>query len=135
MFGENSPAPIVLVVDDEALIRWALSEGLTELGYPVRLAATGSEARAAVAACGQLPLVVLLDLRLPDVRDLSLLQEIRAMRPDAPVLMMTAHGAAAEAAEAERLGAYRFLGKPFDVGEMVRLVGEAWQNRPNTLPN
>ena len=72
---------------------------------------------------------MLLDLRLPDVADLSLLRDIRAARPDAPVLMMTAHGAPTEAAEAVSLGAVRFVGKPFDVGDMVRFVGEAWVSR------
>jgi DNA-binding NtrC family response regulator len=123
------PTPLVLVVDDEALIRWSLSESLTESGYPVHLAASGSEARAALAACAGRPLVVLLDLRLPDVRDLSLLREILALRPDAPVIMLTAHGSAEDEADAMRAGAFRFVLKPFDVPEIVRLVGEAWTSR------
>jgi DNA-binding NtrC family response regulator len=120
------PSPTVLVVDDEALIRWALCEGLADAGYPVRQAATGAEALTVVAACADAPLVVLLDLRLPDVADLSLLRRIRTICPDAPVLMMTAHGASEDAAEAARLGAVAGVGKPFDVAELVRLVGEAW---------
>ena len=126
MTSEIPPIPTVLVVDDEALIRWALSEGLTEAGYPVRQAATGAEALTAAAACADVPLVVLLDLRLPDVADLSLLRRIRALCPNAPVVIMTAHGSSDDAAEASRLGAVAFVGKPFDVAELVRLVGEAW---------
>ena len=115
----------VLVVDDEALIRWALSEGLAESGYLVHEAANGAEARAAVNATRAMPLVVVLDLRLPDVADLSLLAEIRATRPDAPVLLMTAHGTAEHAAEAFRLGARAFITKPFDVREVVAQVHAA----------
>lgn len=129
MHRENVPNPVVLVIDDEALIRWSLSEALVEFGYQVRQASSGVEAMAALKLCGTDPLVVLLDLRLPDVADLSLLRDIRAARPDAPVLMMTAHGAPTEAAEAVSLGAVRFVGKPFDVGDMVRFVGEAWVSR------
>jgi two-component system nitrogen regulation response regulator GlnG len=127
MNQENLPSPLVLVVDDEALIRWALSEGLTECGYKVCQAATGAEARAVLAAHAHTPLVILLDLRLPDVADLSLLRDVRRARPDAPVVMMTAHGTSDDEQEATRLGVYRFMGKPFDVAEMIRLVGDAWR--------
>ena len=130
MTREIPPNPTVLVVDDEALIRWAISEGLADAGYPVQVAASGREARAVLAAADGLPLVVLLDLRLPDVADLSLLRHIRAARPEVPVLMMTAHGSSDDAAEALRLGAVRFVGKPFDVAELVHFVAEAWAHRP-----
>jgi DNA-binding NtrC family response regulator len=129
MVHENPPSPLVLVVDDEALIRWALSEGLAESGYSVRQAATGRETRAVLSDHASDPLVVLLDLRLPDVADLSLLRQIRTERPDVPVVVMTAQGTADDEAEAARLGVFRFMGKPFDVAEMVRAVGEAWSSR------
>ena len=128
MVQENLPRPTVLVVDDEALIRWALSEGLTEAGYPVAVAATGAEARAWLTAHEGESCAVLLDLRLPDVADWSLLQHIREHWPDVPVVMMTAHGSADDALAAAKLGAYRFISKPFDVPELVRVVGEAWAN-------
>jgi DNA-binding NtrC family response regulator len=121
--------PVVLVVDDEALIRWSLSEALTESGYVVRVAATGAEARAALGTDGHEPLVVVLDLRLPDVGDLSLLRDIRLARPDAPVVMMTAHGSSDDRAQAEALGVSRFIGKPFDVNEIVEAVSGAWASR------
>lgn len=126
MIGEKLPRPMVLVIDDEPLIRWSLSEALAEHGYAVRQAATGAEARRELEAAGGEPLVVLLDLRLPDVVDLSLLSDIRSRRPDAPVVMMSAHGTDEDARNARRLGAYTFVTKPFDVAEMIDLVGEAW---------
>lgn len=125
----NSPKPAVLVVDDEPLIRWSVSEGLSEGGYPVRLAGNAAEARAALASIGQEPLVVLLDLRLPDNVDLALLAEIRHRYPQAPVVMMSAHGTSDDVKRAGELGACRFVEKPFDVTELVRLVGEAWEKR------
>jgi DNA-binding NtrC family response regulator len=78
---------------------------------------------------GKDPLVVVLDLRLPDMADLTLLEEIRTRRPDAPVIMMTAYGSNEDAAKAKALGVWRFVGKPFDVSEMVRMVGAAWTQR------
>ena len=129
MVREIMPLPAVLVVDDEPLIRWSLSEGLTESGYAVRLATNAAEARAVLAGAVGQPMVLLLDLRLPDVVDLSLLREVRTKWPDVPVVLMTAHGTPEDAKRALDLGAYRFVDKPFDVTEMVRLVGEAWAHR------
>lgn len=129
MTGEKVPRPAVLVVDDEPLIRWSLSEGLSEGGFAVRLASSGAEARAALAACGDQGLVVLLDMRLPDVVDLSLLREIRHRWPHVPVVVMTAHGTMEDASRAVELGAYRFVDKPFDVAEIVRVVSDAWTHR------
>jgi DNA-binding NtrC family response regulator len=126
MNREKVRSPRVLVVDDEALIRWSLSEGLGDGGYDVQQAGSGAEARVALDAADGQPLVVVLDLRLPDVADLSLLQEIRSRRPDAPVIMMTAHGTPDDAARAKALGASGFVSKPFDVAEMVQRVGDAW---------
>ena len=135
MNSEKVPNPTVLVVDDEALIRWSLSEGLSDGGYAARMAGSGAEARAALEDLVDQPLVILLDLRLPDVADLSLLEDIRTKRPDAPVIMMTAHGTPDDAVRAKALGARHFVGKPFDVGEMVALVATTWQQHlAQTLP-
>jgi DNA-binding NtrC family response regulator len=124
------PKPSVLVVDDEPLIRWSLSEGLTESGYPVRLAGNAAEARGALAALGSRePLVVVLDLRLPDSIDLTLLAEIRQRFPGAPVVIMSAHGTAEDVKRASELGASRYVEKPFDVTEMVKWIGEAWEKK------
>ena len=117
--------PVVLIVDDEALIRWSLTERFTEEGYVVRQASSGAEALAVLASLSGHPVVVLLDLRLPDVGDLSLFRRVRAVRPDAPVILMTAHGSAEDAAEAMAEGAFQFVAKPFDVADMTALVGEA----------
>lgn len=126
MSREKIPSPLVLVVDDEALIRWSLSEALAECGHTVRLAGSAAEARAVVTSLDGEPLVVLLDLRLPDMADLSLLRELRSRRPDAPVIMMTAHGTPEDGRQATALGASAFVAKPFDVAEMVRMVDAVW---------
>jgi DNA-binding NtrC family response regulator len=121
---KNFPMLNVLVVDDEALIRWSLGESLAEAGYAVREA--GDAASAIAAASDGLPLdAIVLDYRLPDSNDLRLLETLRRLQPHAAVVMMTAFGTPEMASGALELGAYRVVPKPFDVHAMVELVTQA----------
>jgi two-component system, NtrC family, response regulator AtoC len=118
-------APSVLVVDDEALIRWSLTEMLGERGYAVTEA---GDARMAVAAieCAERPFdVVLLDYRLPDSADLRLLEKVRRLAPTSQVIMITAHNSPELAQGAAALGAYRVISKPFEVESLAALVKQA----------
>ena len=117
--------PVVVVIDDEALIRWSLSERLNEEGYGVLQASSGAEALAVLASIAGQAAIILLDLRLPDVSDLTLFRRIRVERPDVPVILMTAHGSPEDERDALAEGAFRFVGKPFDVAEITALVDEA----------
>src|SRR5262245_13234384 len=86
-------APLdVLVVDDELLIRWSLTETLTAAGHVVAEAVDKRSALQTLKDAPRSPDVVLLDYRLPDSNDLELLGEIRRIAPDAQVIMMTAFG-------------------------------------------
>jgi DNA-binding response OmpR family regulator len=121
--GGSFPRPTVLVIDDEPLIRWSLGEAIREAGYAVRAAATGADAKAVLATLAGQPLVIVLDLRLPDVVDLSLLRTLRSERPDAPVLVLSAWASSETAATAAmEAGAVGVLKKPFDVGSVVAAV-------------
>jgi DNA-binding NtrC family response regulator len=113
----------ILVVDDERLIRWSLKDRLVRAGHTVLEAGDAAQARRTLAG-GSVDLVVL-DLRLPDSDDLSLLTRIRAATPAPAVILMTAHGTHDVADEALKLGASRFVGKPFDLDEMVGYVAAA----------
>ena len=127
----KSPRPHVLVVDDEALIRWSLAESLSNAGYHVLEA---SDRKTALSFFDEPPggvCVVLLDLRLPDSRDLGLLRHILQVAPACRVIVMTAHGSPEIEAEAVRCGAYRMVGKPFDLNHMVALVQQAAESRPH----
>jgi DNA-binding NtrC family response regulator len=111
----------VLVVDDEPLIRWAVTESLTALGYEV---STANDAATALRMVTTWPLpfqAIVLDLRLPDMHDLSLLGTLRQLLPGALLILMTAFGTAEVIAEARALGA-RVLTKPFELEELTRLV-------------
>ena len=121
---KNFP-PTVLVVDDEALIRWSLAEALGEQGYAVTEA---SDARMALAAVMEalVPFdVVLLDFRLPDSADLRLLERMRRLTPTSRVIMVTAHNSPELAQGATALGAYRVISKPFEVDSLAALVKQA----------
>jgi two-component system nitrogen regulation response regulator NtrX len=100
----------VLVVDDEASIRDSLRMILEFEGYSVRDAATGKEALAAVA--DDSPDAVLLDVKMPEMDGLGVLQALRERGHDMPVLIVTGHGDVATAVEATRRGAWDFFQKP-----------------------
>ena len=127
---ENSPHSAVLIVDDEALIRWTLSEALGERGYRVTEAEDGRSALAAIARASHPFDVVLLDFRLPDSADLRLLQRMRELMPAARVIMMTAHNSPELTQGAEALGAYRVVSKPFEVESLAALVKQAREESP-----
>jgi DNA-binding NtrC family response regulator len=114
----------VLVVDDEALIRWSLAETLEQAGHTVVEAADAAGAIEAVSSSGPFD-AVLLDYRLPDSNDLNLLAAIRKRAPSAVVIMMTAFGAPEVITGALQLGAYRVISKPFEVHDVAALVLEA----------
>ena len=115
----------ILVVDDELLIRWSLSEALTAAGYAVVEGRDAAEARQAIRDQDHKPDVVVLDYRLPDSNDLGLLTTIRNEVPTVPVILMTAYGTAEVVKGALDLGAYRVVSKPFEVHDMASLVTEA----------
>jgi DNA-binding NtrC family response regulator len=111
----------VLVVDDEPLIRWSVAETLSGLGFDVEEAADASSALRIVTNAA-LPFgVVILDLRLPDMSDLSLLGTLRQLLPQAHLILMTAFGTPELVECARALGA-DVLAKPFELDELNGLV-------------
>jgi DNA-binding NtrC family response regulator len=115
----------VLVVDDEPLIRWSVTETLAELGLDVEQADSAASALQAITTTA-LPFdAVVLDLRLPDMKDLSLLATIRQLMPQAPVVLMTAFGTPELLANARELGVSAVLNKPFELAELSRVVSAA----------
>ncbi|MGB8932869.1 MAG: sigma-54 dependent transcriptional regulator [Anaeromyxobacteraceae bacterium] len=106
----NSPARI-LVVDDEKLIRWSVSERLQRDGYVVATSETGEQALEAIAA--DPPDLILLDVQLPGINGVETLQKALALQPEVSVIMMSAHSTVDTAVDAMKHGALDFLVKPF----------------------
>lgn len=126
---EKKSAPSVLVVDDEALIRWSLAEMLGDRGYTVTEVGDGRMAVAAIENAEEPFDVVLLDYRLPDSADLQLLEKVRHLAPTSQVIMITAHNSPELAQGAAALGAYRVISKPFEVESLAALVKQAQTDR------
>jgi len=129
MMPEKSPLLRVLIVDDEWLIRWSMAETLSHAGWDVIEAGNAKEAMERLSSDPP-PDVILLDYRLPDSNDLTLLDAIRRTRPTSRVVMMTAFGTPAMQAGALERGAYRVVNKPVEMRDLVPLVQEAYDTRP-----
>ncbi len=120
----------ILVVDDEKLIRWSLSERLTKEGYTCVCAENGAQALQQVQ---EQPFdLALLDLRLPDTEGTQLLEKMHAASPHLPVIMMTAYSTVDTAVQAMKLGACDYLAKPFDMGHLVNSVRNVLEGRDSS---
>jgi DNA-binding NtrC family response regulator len=116
------PKATILVVDDEALIRWSLTERLHAEGYEVLEAETGKGALEKLAEGVDL---VLLDYRLPDTDGVTVLRKIKEFDQDVLVILLTAYASVETAVEAMKLGAYHFANKPFNLDEIVANIERA----------
>ena len=116
------PRATVLVVDDESLIRWSLVSRLKEEGYQTLEAGTAADA---VAQHREGADLVLLDVGLPDASGLTVLAQIKDADPDTLVIMLTAETGVETAVEAMKAGAFHYATKPFDLDEVMLVVGKA----------
>jgi DNA-binding NtrC family response regulator len=113
----------ILVVDDDAAIRFALAELLADAGHDVRAA---EHAPAALAALDdEAADLIISDLSMPAMSGLALLDEVRARFADSLFVLLTAHGDERLAVQALKLGAWDYLPKPFDNDEILALAARA----------
>ncbi|MBM2803448.1 MAG: two component, sigma54 specific, transcriptional regulator, Fis family [Deltaproteobacteria bacterium] len=117
----------ILVVDDNPNLLELIKIRLESADYKV--SATADEARALGAQTEQVFDLCIVDLMLANGDGLTLMEKIRAIRPDVPTIILTAHGSIESAVEAMRRGAYSYLTKPFEAGDLLLQIERALENR------
>ncbi|MEM6710934.1 MAG: nitrogen regulation protein NR(I) [Pseudomonadota bacterium] len=113
----------VLIADDDAAIRTVLNQALTRAGYSVRVTSNATSLWRWVSE-GEGDLVIT-DVVMPDENAFDLLPRMKKARPDLPVIVMSAQNTFMTAVRASEKGAYDYLPKPFDLKELIAIVGRA----------
>ncbi|MFK8251230.1 nitrogen regulation protein NR(I) [Ancylobacter terrae] len=117
------PTGSILVADDDAAIRTVLNQALSRAGYEVRSCGNAATLwRWVSQGDGDL---VITDVVMPDENAFDLLPRIKKVRPDLPVIVMSAQNTFMTAIRASERGAYEYLPKPFDLKELIAIVGRA----------
>jgi two-component system nitrogen regulation response regulator GlnG len=117
------PLGNILVADDDAAIRTVLNQALSRAGYAVRLTSNAATLWRWVSE-GEGDLVIT-DVVMPDENAFDLLPRIKKLRPDLPIVVMSAQNTFMTAIRASERGAYEYLPKPFDLKELIAIVGRA----------
>lgn len=117
----------ILIIDDEPLIRKSLKIALEEDGYDIYTAETGMEG-IAVARKENID-IVFLDIKLPDIQGLDVLQKLKSMDNDLLVIMMTGYGTIESAVTAMKSGAFDYITKPFKTKDIATLIKLALETR------
>lgn len=131
MTDAKTPAIRLLLVDDEEDLVTFLAHRLRKRGVEVTVATRGEEALA-IAADRKFDVAVV-DLKMPDLDGITVMERLKVMQPFLELLMLTGHGSHDSAWEAGRLQAYRYLLKPYDFDELHGLIEEAAAQRRKRL--
>lgn len=122
----------ILVADDDTAIRTVLNQALSRAGYTVRLTSNATTLWNWISD-GEGDLVVT-DVVMPDENAFEMLPRIKKARPDLPVIVMSAQNTFMTAIRASERGAYDYLPKPFDLKELISIVGRALADRKPSVP-
>jgi DNA-binding NtrC family response regulator len=123
----------ILIVDDQEMMRDSLAANLVREGHDVVAAGDGPVAVDKLAA-SRFDLLIS-DLKMPKMTGIELLAEAKKLRPDMPVVLMTAFATVQTAVEAMKLGAYDYIQKPFDGDEIKHLVDRTLEHNRLKLEN
>ncbi len=113
----------ILVVDDEKLLRWSLQQNLSKEGFTVITAEKGMQGLELFSE--EQPDITLLDVHLPDISGINVLENIKKENRDAIIIMVTAFGDIQTAVKTIKIGAYDFVEKPFNMDKLKILIGKA----------
>jgi DNA-binding response OmpR family regulator len=111
---------VILIVEDESSVAELIAETLIQRGHEARVAV--SAAHASMLVSTERPDVILLDINLPDSAGTLTLGRLRELRPDVPIIMLTANTDDELARATFRRGAFDYISKPFNIDHLVRVV-------------
>lgn len=114
---------LIWVIDDDEAIRFVLERALSRAGYRVELFNTVQSAKTALETRN--PQVIVTDIHLPDADGLVVLDELRALKKDVPVIAMTGYSDLDQAVAAFKQGVFDYIPKPFDLDQMLQVVARA----------
>jgi len=116
----------ILVIDDEAIVRTSCLRALEPEGYEVRVVASGKEG---IEFLEKEPYtLVLLDLKMPDMDGIEVLNKIKESWPETKIIIITGYSTVETAVQALRLGAFNFIEKPFTPDTLVNAVKEVFES-------
>ncbi len=118
--SKNKIRGIVLLVDDEWLLRWSLEKALVKQNYDVIAVGSGNEALNVLTSCPALDWLIT-DLRMPDIDGFELIDRVKIAQPQAQLVLMTAFGSSEVERRANSLGV-KYLMKPFDLNHLIEDV-------------
>lgn len=113
----------ILLVDDEVDFIVTLAERLELRGVNARVAHDGEAALKAVA--DNVPQVIVLDVMMPGMKGIEVLQKIKGEHPEVKVILLTGQGKTRDGIEGMQHGAFAYLTKPLDLEELIRTIDEA----------
>ncbi|MDY0227291.1 MAG: response regulator [Desulfomicrobium apsheronum] len=122
----------ILLVDDEVDFIVTLAERLELRGVNPRVVHDGESALKAVA--DNVPQVIVLDVMMPGMKGIEVLQKVKSEHPDVQVILLTGQGKTRDGIEGMRHGAFAYLTKPLDLEELIRTINEAI-NPPEGIPH
>jgi len=117
----------ILIIDDEAEFAATLCQRLRLRGFDAEDVYSGTEGLARLEKSHFD--VVILDLKMPDVSGLDILADIKKHEPETEVIMLTGHGSSASGIKAMEQGAFDYIMKPVDLGDLLIKIEQAAQNK------
>ncbi|MBA2881994.1 DNA-binding NtrC family response regulator [Desulfosalsimonas propionicica] len=117
----------ILLVDDEEEFVTTLSERMEMRGFDASVAFDGQKAMETLKT--RVPDVMVLDLRMPGIDGMEVLERVKKTNPEAQVIILTGHGSYKDEEQARRLGAFDYLQKPVDVDTLVKSIQKAYQQK------
>ncbi len=117
----------VLLVDDEEDFVTTVSDRIKAYRFKTDTALSGEQAIELVA--GQVPDVMVLDLKMPGIDGLEVLRQVKKKHPDIQVIILTGYGSFQDKLKAMSLGAFAFMEKPLDFDDLIRTIKAAYQEK------